>query len=65
VVGEHAGQRSLQLVGRRCFVEVGHPLDTLPEEHDIPSCEREEDVDDRLLLERIETAHGPEVDEPE
>ena len=52
-------------VGRRRVGELGDALDAVAQQLDVAAGERDEDVDDRRLLDRVEATDGAEVDEPE
>ena len=65
VLGHQPGERALELLGRRRVGEVGDALDAVAQQAHVAPGERHHDVDDRRLLDRVETADGAEVDQAE
>ncbi len=65
MICEQPGEGPLQPLWGDVLADVGDSLDALPEQRDIVASDRDEHVDDRGLLDRVEPAHSAEVDEPE
>ena len=65
VLRHQPGQGAFELLGGRRLGEVGDPLDRVTQQAHVTTGERQHQVDDGSLLDRVETTDGAEVDEPE